>query len=476
MSTSISKNYLYNVSYQLLALVTPFITTPYLSRVLGPDGIGIYSYSTSIVSYFILFAALGMANYGQREIAYNQDNKFLQSRTFYELIISRTVLVAINILIYFFLILSPDINDLVYWFQMLNIVAVLFDISWFFQGLEEFGKIVFRNFIIRLLSVVLIFILIQTKEDLTTYILLLGVMNVISGISIWFYLPKYLVHVPYKELKIFRNFSIIIQLFLPQIAIQVYTVLDKTMIGLITNSAVENGYYEQAEKIIKMSLTVVTSLGTVMLPRIAYSFAQGKHDEIQEHMMKSYQFVWFLTIPLFFLFIATSSNFVPWFFGPEYMQVIPLIQMLSILVIAIGLSNVTGIQYMIPTNQQNKLTVTVVIGAIINFLLNIFLIPRMASMGAAIASLIAEIGVTAVQFYMVRKVFNIANIFRLSYKYLLSGTIMLGILLIFTNYLIPSIINTFILLGIGMIIYITLLFLVKDNMVNIFIQKVKTKF
>lgn len=475
MSKSISKNYIYNVSYQLLTLITPFITTPYLSRVLGPHGIGIYSYTTSIVSYFILLSSLGIANYAQREIAYNQDNPQIQSRTFFEINLLRIILVSISLGVYYLTIIHFPDDHLVYWIQALNIIAVLFDISWFFQGLEEFGKIVFRNFVIKVLSVVLIFVLIHNPDDLNKYIFLLGFMNILSGISIWFYLPHYLVKVPWKEIKIFRNFSIIIQLFLPQVAIQIYTVLDKTMIGAITGSPLENGYYEQAEKVVKLSLTIVTSLGTVMMPRIAYSYAHGKIDAIKEDMMRSYRFVWFLTIPMFFGFIAVSSNFVPWFFGPGYEKVVPLMQILSGLVIAIGLSNVTGIQYLLPTNQQNKLTLSVVIGAITNFVLNLLLIPHLQSIGAAIASIIAECVVTGVQFYIVRNVFSIVNIIASMKKYFISGCIMFAAIFTLAFILPPSIIHTFIIIAIGLGCYLGLLSLLKDSMLYMAINKIKNK-
>ena len=161
MSKSISKNYIYNVSYQLLLLITPFITTPYLSRVLEPAGIGTYSYTYSIVSYFILLASLGVADYAQREIAYHQDDAHLQSRTFYEVNLIRFLLVGLSLCIYYFVVSSFSGDHLIYWYQALNIIAVLFDISWFFQGLEEFGKIVLRNFIIKFASIVLIFVLIH---------------------------------------------------------------------------------------------------------------------------------------------------------------------------------------------------------------------------------------------------------------------------------------------------------------------------
>lgn len=475
MSKSVSKNYIYNVSYQLLLLITPFITTPYLSRVLEPAGIGTYSYTYSIVSYFILLASLGVADYAQREIAYQQDNQYLQSRTFYEVNLIRFLLVGLSLCVYYFVVSRFSGDHLIYWYQALNIVAVLFDISWFFQGLEEFGKIVLRNFIIKFASIILIFVLIHQPDDLNKYVCLIGMMNVLSGLSIWLYLPKYLVSVPRREIKPFRNFSIIIQMFLPQIAIQIYTVLDKTMIGVMTGSPLENGYYEQAEKVVKLSLTIVTSLGTVMLPRIAYAYAHKDYETIKTNMMRSYRFVWFLTMPMFFGFIAISNNFVPWFFGPGYDKVVPLMQILSGLVIAIGLSNVTGVQYMLPTNQQNKLTLTVVCGAVVNFVLNLFFIPMLQSTGAAIASLIAEITVTAVQFYIVRNVFSIAEIGRLSIKYLFSGLIMFAITGPLSIYLKPGIIHTFIAIAAGCLIYIGILLLTKDSMLYMFISKVQEK-
>lgn len=475
MAKSISKNYLYNMSYQLLTLLTPFITTPYLARVLEPQGIGLYSYTTSIVAYFILLASLGIANYAQREIAYQQNDRYLQSRTFYEVNLLQLILVGVSLLSYYLLVSQLSGNHLIYWIQALNIIAVIFDITWFFQGLEEFGKIVLRNFVIRIMTIILIFLLIHTPDDLYKYIFLLGMMNILSALSIWFYLPQYLTRVSRKSLCIFRNFPIIIQLFLPQVAIQLYTVLDKTMIGVITGSPLENGYYEQAEKIIKLSLTVVTSLGVVMLPRIASSFSQGKLDVIRRNMMQSYRFVLFLTLPMFFGFIAISHNFVPWFFGPGYDKVIPLMQILSMLVIAIGLSNVTGIQYLLATNQQNKLTLSVVCGAVVNFILNLLLIPQLQSIGAAIASLIAECVVTLAQFYIVRQVFPLSAILPLAKKYFLSAAIMFALLQALNQYLRPDLFHLALTVVVGILSYTILLLIFKDEMLSWVINKIRSK-
>ena len=465
MKNSVLRNYIYNLSYQILTLITPFITTPYLSRVLGPDGIGLYSYTTSIVSYFILLASMGVSDYAQREIAYHQNDRYIQSRTFFEVLGIRNVLVVISLVSYYLFLTQVESDHTIYWIQAINIIAVLFDITWFFQGLEEFGKIVARNFLVRIVNIVAIFVFIHNPSDLNLYIFLIGFMNVVSGLSIWLYLPKYLVHVERKDIRPFRNFLIIIQLFLPQIAIQIYTVLDKTMIGVITASPAQNGYYEQAEKIVKMTLMVVTSLGTVMIPRIASSYANGDIAMIRHYIMRSYRFVWLVALPMMFGLIGIIDQVIPWFFGTGYGPVGILVKVFSGLLLAIGINNVTGVQFLIPINKQNIFTLTVLIGAVLNFVLNLVLIPIFMSLGAAIASVTAETVIALVQFHFVKEYFSLIDVLSISIKYFLCSLIMFFVLEI-VQFLMgypSSILSTMSLVLIGCIIYGILLFIWKDS-------------
>lgn len=448
-----------------MTLITPFITTPYLSRVLGPDGIGLYSYTTSIVSYFILLASMGVSDYAQREIAYHQNDRYIQSRTFFEVLGIRNVLVVISLVSYYLFLTQVESDHTIYWIQAINIIAVLFDITWFFQGLEEFGKIVARNFLVRIVNIVAIFVFIHNPSDLNLYIFLIGFMNVVSGLSIWLYLPKYLVHVERKDIRPFRNFLIIIQLFLPQIAIQIYTVLDKTMIGVITASPAQNGYYEQAEKIVKMTLMVVTSLGTVMIPRIASSYANGDIAMIRHYIMRSYRFVWLVALPMMFGLIGIIDQVIPWFFGLGYGPVGILVKVFSGLLLAIGINNVTGVQFLIPINKQNIFTLTVLIGAVLNFVLNLVLIPIFMSLGAAIASVTAETVIALVQFHFVKEYFSLIDVLSISIKYFLCSLIMFFVLEI-VQFLMgypSSILSTMSLVLIGCIIYGILLFIWKDS-------------
>lgn len=461
-SKSIKKNYVYNLIYQILILLTPLITAPYLSRVLGPDGVGTYSYIESISSYFVLFATLGLTTFGQRETSYVQDDRKKRSIIFWETTIIEIIASLIVIVVYVFFSLRQSTPEL-YLVLVFNLFAVLFNISWFFQGMEEFGNIVARNIFFKIVNIVFIFVAIKTKKDLIWYLLGSSFFLFLNNASYWLMVPKYIDKPVLKELHPARHLRSILSLFVPTIAMQIYTVLDKTMIGVITQSSFENGYYEQALKISIMLLTVVTSLGTVMIPRIGFYYARRETDKVRDYMYRGYQFVWFLGIPLCLGLIMTASNFVPWFYGDGYDKVVPLVRILSLLIIAIGINNVTGIQYLIPTKKQNIFTFTVLIGAAVNFILNIFLINLLQSYGAAIASVVAETTIAIVQIIFVRKELSPWEIIKRGWHYYISGGIMAIVLFFVKNMLPPSIFHSMMLVGIGAGVYFFVLLIIRDR-------------
>ena len=229
---SVKKNYIYNVLYQFLAILIPVITTPYLSRVLGAEKIGIYSYTLSIVTYFILFGSLGVAMYGQREIAYVQDDVKKRSVIFYEIVIMRLITLSLSLLLFYISFCLKGDYTFYYRILILELVANMLDISWFFNGLEEFKKTVTRNTIVKLISLLSIFLFVKKPTDLYIYFIIYVLSTFLGNLSLWFYLKKYIKKVPIKELKIFRHIKPAILLFIPQVAIQVYTLLDKTMLGI----------------------------------------------------------------------------------------------------------------------------------------------------------------------------------------------------------------------------------------------------
>lgn len=460
---SIKKNYIYNLSYQMLVLLIPLITTPYLSRVIGADGIGTVSYVDSLVSYFVMFATLGISVFGQREISYVQEDKEKRTKVFWETKLLQFMTSGLAIIVYIPYVWFQSSNRLIFVILSLNLLSVVANINWFFQGLEEFGKIVFRNFLFKLANLAYIFIFVKTHSDLNKYAFGIAFFSFLGNVSLWFYMRKYIGKPNFKELHPLRNLKPVLALFLPTVAIQIYTVLDKTMIGVITKNEFENGYYEQSIKLSKMVLTVVTALGTVMIPRIGYHFSKGDDDTVKMYMYRAYRFVWCLGIPLCFGLIGVAGNFVPWFLGDDFIPCISLLKILSFLILAIGINNVTGMQYLIPTKRQNMFTLTVVIGAVVNFFLNMFLIPRNNSFGAAIASVVAETVIALVQIYIVRKELSAKKIFMSSGLYLLAGTVMLVVLNVVGAHLAPSFLNTVILVGCGGIVYVGLLLIFRDQ-------------
>ena len=479
MKKSIARNYIYNLIYQMLTILLPLVTTPYLSRVLGAEPIGIYGYTISIVTYFVLFGTLGISMYGQRETAYKGDNKAERSKVFWELIIIRTITLSISMLLFYMIYGRTGEYTIYYRILLIQLVANLFDISWLFQGIEEFEKTVVRNLVVKLLSLILIFTVIKTPNDLWKYFAIYVGAELLGNITLWFYLPQYIEKVSIKKLDLKKHIKPVISLFLPQIAIQIYTVLDKTMIGVITKDMVEVGYYEQAQKIIKLLMTIATSLGTVMMPRIAATYSKGNKEKVREYMNTSFSFIMLLAFPLMFGIISVANKFVPLFYGNGYEKVIPIMCIISPIIIFIGLSNVTGTQYLLPTKQQNKYTISVVMGAVVNFILNIILIKKYASIGASIATVVAEFCVTLSQFILIRKNIKFKEVIPIIYKYIIASIVMFIASMVVGCCITNNILSIFIQILVSVIIYLGVLIIMKDKMIdegiNIVKKKIKVK-
>lgn len=460
---SLLKNYIYNTVYQLLVMLTPLITTPYISRILGAENIGIYSFSTSIVSYFTLFATLGTTIYGQREISYLQDDREKRTEVFWNIEVFSCINTVLWLILYGIYIWLVCDNVIVYSILVMNVIAVAFDITWLFQGMEEFGRITFRNALFKILNIIYVFIFVRSENDLNIYILGMCLLPLLSILSLWGELWKIVDRPNLKKIRPFTNVKEILFMFIPFLAISIYTVLDKTMLGLLTESKIENGYYEQATKVSKTALTLVTALGTVMMPRIGYYYERNEKDTVRKYMYESYRFVWFMGIPLCLGLIGLSANFVPWYYGNGYEKVVPLLSILSLLILAIGINNVTGMQYLIATKRQNAFTFTVIVGAIVNFILNLILIPKWYSVGAAIASVFAETIVALLQIFIIRNEVSPRIILSCGRHYWLAGITMLVFLYGLRRWLTPSIFHSIVMITGGCVWYIVCLLVAKDE-------------
>ena len=473
---SISKNYIYNLSYQILTLIIPLITTPYLSRVLGAEAIGIYSYTLSIATYFILFGTLGIGLYGQREIAYVQDNKEKRSIAFWEIILLKIILMTISTAIFWFTYASGGEYKIYFRCLVIELISNCIDISWFFQGLEEFKKTVVRNTFVKLIFTISLFIFVKSSNDLYIYIILITGANLLGNVSLWLYLPKYLQKIKINELNILKHLKPTFLLFIPQVAVQVYTVLDRTMIGEIISDKSEVGFYEQAQKIVKILLTVVTSLGTVMVPRMANTFAKGDTEQLKKYMYRSFKFVYTLAFPIMVGLFLVAGEFVPIFFGEGYSKVVILINVILPIVLFIGISNIIGTQYLLPTKRQKEFNISVIVGALFNFVLNIFFIKKFASIGASITTCIAEFIVTMIQIYFVRKEFEYKKIIKLSINNIIASLVML--IVVYGISLIVPITGIYLIalkIILGSIIYFIILLLLKDEFIKGILEKLNEK-
>ena len=397
------KNFLYNVSYQLLVIILPLITVPYVSNILGAEGIGNYAFTHANMQYFIIFGMVGITLYGNRQIAYVRGNKEKLKNTFFSIYTLQLITTTISFILYLIFVLVFNNGDYkwLYIVQGINIIASMADISWLFMGLEQFKKTVVRNTIVKLASLASIFIFVKSSNDTVIYTLILALSALIGNLTFWFYVPK---AIGFKSIKISGlnlHLKASLALFIPQIAIQIYVLLDRTMLGTITDT-VQVGFYENSQKIVKIVLTLATAIGTVMMPKIANTVASGDMKKVKYYIKNSFFFVSALSIPLMFGLMGVAPELSPWFFGNNFVGIEKLIVISSLIILAISWSNVLGMQLLVPLNKTKEFTISVTSGAIINFVLNLVLIKKFGAIGSCISTIIAEFTVTSVQFYLIK--------------------------------------------------------------------------
>ena len=417
------RNYLYNAGYQILALITPLITAPYISRTLKPHGVGIYADTNAWIQWFVLIASIGIALYGNREIAYVRDDKEKMSRTFWEIQIVKLVmtLVAYIALVIFLQIYTKYTWYI--WVQSINILAATLDISWLYMGLEDFKRTVIRNTGVKILSLALILTFVKTPNDVALYIFLTGFSILLGNLTLWPRLRIILTRVKLSSLRPLRHLKPSLALFVPQIATQIYLILNKNMLGIIVNSTAV-GYYNNSDNLVKMVLALVTATGTVMLPHVASEFAKGNKEAINEMLYSSFDFVSFLSVAMAFGLAAVGLHGVPYFYGEGFAPVGPAIMIESAVIVIIGWSNAIGIQYLLPTDRVKEFSTSVIIGAVVNFILNFPLMELWGLKGAMISTVLSEAMVTGYQFWTIRNDIEYKRLFTNIWKYLLSGLIM----------------------------------------------------
>lgn len=454
-----------------MLLFIPLITMPYLTRIFLPEQLGINTYTLSIANYFMLFGMLGMQLYGNRQIAYVRNNKKKLSRTFWSLYLTQLVSCTIALILYYlFVNFYVNENKIIYLIQGLNVFSVAIDISWLFMGLEDFKKVVIRNTIVKIVGLLSIFLFVKSSDDLAVYTFLTVVLNIIGFIIMWLYVPKYVGKVNVDIDIIKKTVKPLIKLFLPQIATQVYTLLARTMVGILsTNDQV--AFYDYSQKIVRMILSLITSIGVVLLPRVSNIIGSGKKDDVPKIIEKTFKFVSYISIPMAIGLMSISQILVSWFLGAEYSQVGYLTAISSLIIIAVSWANIIGIQYLIATKQENKYTISIIIAAVINLFMNLILIKKYGALGAVISLIVAEYVGVIIQIILIRKQLPMGSMIKGIFKYFIAAIIM-GIVVFWVGKLIDNSFIANIVQGvIGVVIYITIMFILKDETQKEIIEK-----
>lgn len=473
IKNKVVKNYIFNAGYQVMALIVPLITTPYISRVLTSEGIGIYSYTYSIVCYFTICAILGTAIYGKKSIGILQDNPEERTKKFWDIFAFRFITSMTALVLYIgYVIIFVD-NKTIALLQSFYILGVMSDVSWMFQGMEDFERVAIRNFIFKALNVALVFIVIKEESDLWKYVLLLAMLTVVGNISMWPFLSKYLVKIPGNKIRPFTDIKVILKLFVPAIATQLYCIIDKNMIGNITMDPNQNGYYEQADKIVKMSMILITSIATVLLPKVSKSYSEKKYDEVKEDLSIAYRFVWFMGVPLMCGVTAISSVLVPVFLGAGYEPVIIILPILSILFVIMSFNQINCTLFFVSAERETEYLKYMIIGGVVNVTLNYFFITKYGAIGAAAGTVLGELVITIFEFSYIKKqqFVSIKKVFVEGTKYYVAGLFMLIILKLMVSNMNVSIFSLLLLILVGVVLYFTILILLKEKFVMKFLHK-----
>ena len=472
----IAKNYVYNLLYQILLLVVPLIMAPYLARTIGADGTGEYAYVNSVVSIITTFSLLGIYNYGNRQIAYTRDNKEALNKTFWQIMSLRFLLCTIGTAIYVSVTLLVGKYTFLFLIYYSYFFGYCLDCTWLFVGVEDMKWAVIKNVFIKIFATIMIFIFVHDVSDTWIYVLIQGgsilLGNLLGYTQIRLYVGKPMID--FSNLK--KDIVGSLLLFLPGIAALIYLQCDKIMIEFVTQSTKQVSFYDYSEKIITLPLTVVTVISTVLMPRIANCFKNNKKEEIQDLLSKTSNLTVWIAFPLMFGIFCISDKFIPWYLGNEFTPTITTIKILSPLVLCNSLIGISGSQYFVGTNQTKILTISQTSAAVLNVILNIFLIQYYGFVGAAIATLACHILLVIVQYAVFLRQVKLRHLLANSVKYCLFSVVMGFIILGSTFSMSSTIFTTIIQIVIGVCVYLLLCLTFRDKQLKFVFGYIKNKF
>lgn len=407
--SSIKRNLGYQTLYQVIMTALPIVTAPYLARVLGANQLGIYSYTLSVANYFVLFSLLGIEKYGTRSIASVRGNFQERSRVFCGIYAMQlcTTLVCTAAYAAYILFFCRE-NRLIALIQSVEILAAFINVNWLYYGLEQFKATVTRSLIVKLASTAAILILVKTPDDLWIYTLIVLGSNCLCNALLWSRVPRMVAFTRVSTREILCHIKPNIVLFIPIAAMSIYHIMDKTMLGIISDYE-NSGYYYSADKIINIPMGIISGFSTVILPRFSSLVSENRMNEYRRLFSRSLQTTCAFACYVAFGISAVAREFVPFFFGAGYSPCVALIQVLSSVILIKTISFTIRYQYLIPCKKEKYYISSVVVGAGINLVVNLLLIPKTGAMGAAIGTLAAELAACLLQVRCAQAEFSVAR-------------------------------------------------------------------
>ena len=469
---SIAENLFYNMLYQVLVTVLPIITTPYVARALGLAATGVHSYTESIVTYFTLFGALGTSLYAVRKIAsVREDEKCLAQATL-EILTLKVILMLITLAAFIPSLCIGSEYAYLYRIHIINIVATGVDISWFYQGIEDFKKVTIRNLLMKLLFIIALFVFVKTPEDLPIYVLSIVGSALIGNLMMIAYLPGYVKLRISEPLRPFRHLKECLVLFVPQIMNYVYVLLDRTLLGWMTNT--DNvGIYDQAQRLVRMIAGMMQTLGYVMMARISNLTAANDTEGIRKYIHKSIDFTLFLALPAVMGIIAVAPDFIPFFLGEEFLQVVPTLQIISVVILTTSCNSILGVQLLIPMKREKVYTIAMIAGAAVNVVTNLCLIPVLGVFGACIASITAEVVVMLICYFNTRDMISLKTVLKNNAWVAAASVVMFVVVTLVAQLQMHVILKLLAEVGAGVAVYVAIVAVTKNEIFwNIF-SKIK---
>ncbi|WP_308584402.1 oligosaccharide flippase family protein [uncultured Leuconostoc sp.] len=469
--SKIGTNLIYQSSYQVLRILMPIITIPIVSHALGADGIGQYAYANSIAQYFVLITALGLPLYGTREIAKTEREENNLSKTFWTLEGFSLLLTLIVLPTYLVIGFVFKLGTL-FLIQSLLIVGTGLDISWFFMGMEDFKKVTIVNFLVQVVGFCLILFYIRSSDDLIIYTIILTIMNVMSSTSLWFFIKDKIHFVKPKFLEMWQSLKSCVVLFIPQVAIVLYTNLNKTMLGILDQPS-SVGIFSNSLLVTTVFVTLISSVDTVLMPRATRLFHHEKYSEGYAMIKKVLDLEIYFTIAISAGIMAISKKLVPWFFGNSFEKMELVLPILGLLVIAIPGGMTLSRQYLIPQGRIREYNKSVYFGAVLSVCINLFLIPVFGIMGAVFVSVLVEVMIWVIRLLDFKKNTKFSYSWRQITLNFLSAIVMIFSIFFITQGMPANLVTTIVQVLIGIFIYAVLTSLLRVNPVFSILKEMK---